>query len=61
MVLDLSQVHGGMLAEAGGKAANLGELIGAGLPVPPGWVVTTDAYRRVAAEAGLDGLIAAER
>ncbi|TXK39543.1 PEP/pyruvate-binding domain-containing protein [Nonomuraea sp. C10] len=59
MVLDLSQVRGGMLAEAGGKAANLGELIGAGLPVPPGWVVTTDAYRRVAAEAGLDGLIAA--
>ncbi|MFG1942850.1 PEP/pyruvate-binding domain-containing protein [Nonomuraea sp. NPDC048826] len=59
MVLDLSQVHGGMLAETGGKAANLGELIGAGLPVPPGLVATTDAYRRVADEAGLDGLIAA--
>ncbi|HLV58615.1 MAG TPA: PEP/pyruvate-binding domain-containing protein [Natronosporangium sp.] len=58
MVLDLSEVHGGMLAEAGGKAANLGELIRAGLPVPPGWVVTTDAYRRVAAQAGLDELIA---
>ncbi|MEV4099747.1 PEP/pyruvate-binding domain-containing protein [Nonomuraea sp. NPDC049649] len=58
MVLDLSEVHGGMLAEAGGKAANLGELIRAGLPVPPGWVVTTDAYRRVAAQAGLEELIA---
>lgn len=58
MVLDLSEVHGGMLAEAGGKAANLGELIRAGLPVPPGWVVTTDAYRRVAAQTGLDELIA---
>lgn len=29
----------------GGKAANLGELIGAGLPVPPGFVVTTAGYR----------------
>ena len=33
------------LALAGGKAANLGELIGAGFDVPPGFVVTTDAYR----------------
>ena len=31
--------------EAGGKAANLGELIHAGLPVPPGLVVTAGAYR----------------
>ncbi len=29
----------------GGKGANLGELTGAGLPVPPGFVVTADAYR----------------
>src|SRR4051812_6893673 len=33
------------LPEAGGKGANLGELIKAGLPVPPGFVVTADAYR----------------
>jgi len=33
------------LALAGGKGANLGELVGAGLPVPSGFVVTTDAYR----------------
>jgi pyruvate,water dikinase len=32
----------------GGKAANLGALIGAGFPVPPGFCVTTAAYRRVA-------------
>jgi rifampicin phosphotransferase len=32
-------------ARAGGKGANLGELLRAGLPVPPGFVVTTDAYR----------------
>jgi pyruvate, water dikinase len=29
---------------AGGKGANLGELTRAGMPVPPGFVVTADAY-----------------
>ncbi|HSU35937.1 MAG TPA: PEP/pyruvate-binding domain-containing protein [Propionibacteriaceae bacterium] len=33
------------LASAGGKGANLGELMAAGLPVPPGFVITTAAYR----------------
>src|SRR5215207_2839323 len=32
------------IALAGGKGANLGELSRAGLPVPPGYVVTTRAY-----------------
>src|SRR5918993_1478153 len=32
------------IALAGGKGANLGELRGAGLPVPPGFVLTTAAY-----------------
>src|SRR3712207_920398 len=41
----------------GGKGANLGELITAGLPVPPGFCVTTAAYRRAVAEAGLAGAI----
>lgn len=31
---------------AGGKGANLGEMTRAGLPVPPGYVVTADAWRR---------------
>ncbi len=31
-------------AEVGGKGANLGELTKAGLPVPPGFVVTASAY-----------------
>ncbi len=31
---------------AGGKAANLGELLRAGLPVPNGFVVTADTYRK---------------
>src|SRR5918995_3128393 len=32
------------IALAGGKGANLGELSRAGLPVPPGFVLTTEAY-----------------
>ncbi|MGP3913252.1 PEP/pyruvate-binding domain-containing protein [Nonomuraea sp. 10N515B] len=56
--LDFSEIDGGMLAEVGGKAANLGELTRAGLPVPPGWVLTTEAYRQVAdgLETGGEGL-----
>ena len=34
-------------AIAGGKGANLGELVRAGLQVPDGFVVTSDAYARV--------------
>ena len=33
------------IAVAGGKGANLGELIRAALPVPAGFVLTTEAYR----------------
>jgi len=32
------------VATVGGKGANLGELTGAGLPVPPGFVITSEAY-----------------
>ncbi len=39
---------------AGGKAVNLGELLQAGLPVPAGFVVTTDAYRLFVAENRLE-------
>jgi phosphohistidine swiveling domain-containing protein len=41
------------VAAAGGKAANLGELVRAGFPVPAGFVLTTAAYRRTLDEAGL--------
>ncbi|MEO3794049.1 PEP/pyruvate-binding domain-containing protein [Nonomuraea sp. B10E15] len=56
--LDFSEIDAGMLAVVGGKAANLGELTRAGLPVPPGWVLTTQAYRQVAEglETSGDGL-----
>lgn len=37
----------------GGKAANLGEMVSLGMPVPPGFVVTTDAYEAFVKENGL--------
>jgi pyruvate,water dikinase len=46
---DLSR---GDVARVGGKGANLGELTTAGLPVPPGFVVTADAYLRALDQAG---------
>ena len=39
---------------AGGKAANLGELVAAGFPVPNGCVLTTDAYRAFVAANRLE-------
>lgn len=48
----------GLRDEVGGKAASLGELWGAGLPVPPGFAVTTAAYRRAAADARLADAVA---
>ena len=41
----------------GGKGANLGEMTNAGIPVPPGFIVTADAYRAFLDEAGLTGKI----
>jgi len=38
---------------AGGKGANLGEMTRARIPVPPGFIVTADAYRRFLAASGL--------
>jgi pyruvate,water dikinase len=38
---------------AGGKGANLGEMTRAGLPVPPGFVVTVDAFTEFLARSGL--------
>src|SRR5262249_40554278 len=54
LVLDLQDVQPEMLALAGGKALNLGAMLRAGLPVPPGLCVTTEGYREVASGAGID-------
>jgi phosphohistidine swiveling domain-containing protein len=52
-VVPLETLRRNNLERGGGKGANLGELISAGLPVPPGFCVTTGAYRRAVAETGL--------
>src|SRR6185437_12330768 len=44
----------------GGKSATLGELLERGIPVPPGFAVSTSAFRAFVDEAGLGGKIAAE-
>lgn len=41
----LSELNRTDLPVAGGKGANLGELLRTGLPVPDGFVITTDGYR----------------
>jgi len=43
----------------GGKGANLGELTAARLPVPPGFVVTAEAYRYAVEHAGIADKLAA--
>jgi pyruvate,water dikinase len=43
----------------GGKSSALGELIAAGIPVPPGFAVSTAAYRAFVDAAGLERMIAA--
>jgi len=41
----------------GGKSANLGELLAAEIPVPPGFAISTEAYETFVREAGLPGTI----
>ncbi len=47
----------GDVAVAGGKGANLGEMTRAGLPVPPGFVITSNAYNKFLKEGGITGKI----
>lgn len=43
-ILDLRDVRGDSSDFVGGKAASLSELMGFGMPVPPGFVVSTEAF-----------------
>ncbi|EMA41768.1 phosphoenolpyruvate synthase [Halobiforma nitratireducens] len=53
-VLWLDEISADDLEKVGGKGASLGELTGAGLPVPPGFVVTAGTYRSFIEEAQID-------
>jgi hypothetical protein len=59
LILPFAAIDRGALPMAGGKAANLGELVRAGFQVPDGFCVTTAAYEMVAANAGLESTLAA--
>ncbi len=52
LVVRFDQPESGVLAMVGGKGHNLIALMAAGFPVPPGLVVTADAYRLFAQSAG---------
>src|SRR5256885_17257570 len=55
-VLDLEEIDVTTVALAGGKGASLGELMRVGgVRVPAGFVVTTDAFRRIVAGEPLIG------
>ena len=55
----LAELRGPDADAFGGKSANLGELVAAGIPVPPGFALSADAYRAFVDETGLAGAIAA--
>jgi pyruvate,water dikinase len=51
------ECHKDSVSLVGGKNASLGELINAGVRVPPGFAVTTDFYDVYLAQTGLDAFI----
>jgi pyruvate,water dikinase len=55
----LKQLHASDADVAGGKGANLGELVSAGFEVPSGFVVTAAAYIAAMTEGGVDAALAA--
>jgi pyruvate,water dikinase len=53
-VLWLDTIGSDDLESVGGKGASLGELTGAGLPVPSGFVISADTYRSFIERTGID-------
>ncbi len=53
-VVKFEELNKSDIGIAGGKGANLGELTQAGIPVPPGFVVTAQAYEKFMDEAGIN-------
>ncbi|HXV94398.1 MAG TPA: PEP/pyruvate-binding domain-containing protein, partial [Pseudonocardia sp.] len=58
-VLDLTAVTAADAAAVGGKAANLGEMVAADFPVPPGFVVPAASYLDAMDTAGVRAELAA--
>jgi pyruvate,water dikinase len=53
-VRDISTLRITDAEEAGGKGANMGEMVAAKLPVPPGFVMLRDCYRDSMRDGGVD-------
>ncbi len=56
-IKNISELTNKDLSMAGGKAANLGELIRGGMPVPAGFCILTDAYREFVRRNNLEQAI----
>ncbi|NIO03785.1 MAG: phenylphosphate synthase subunit beta, partial [Proteobacteria bacterium] len=56
-VLNFREVDQRSIPLVGGKNASLGEMIKAGIRVPPGFAVTTDTYSGFITEAGINDQI----
>jgi len=56
-VVKFQEVGRGDIPLVGGKGANLGEMLRANIPVPPGFIVTAVAYARFIEQSGLHGRI----
>jgi len=54
LVCWFQECHKDSVPLVGGKNASLGEMINAGIRVPPGFAVTTEAYRRFISQGGVD-------
>jgi pyruvate,water dikinase len=52
-ILNFKDLDKSSLPLVGGKNASLGELIKAGIPVPPGFAVTTESYLRFITDTGI--------
>jgi pyruvate, water dikinase len=57
LILDFRKLNKDLLPLVGGKNASLGELINAGIRVPPGFAVTTDSYSVFMEKAGINDMI----
>jgi pyruvate,orthophosphate dikinase len=60
LVYDFTEGNKDLKDLLGGKGANLAEMTNLGLPVPPGFIITTDACRYYLAEGSVPDSLAAE-
>lgn len=48
------ELHNTDVAIAGGKGASLGEMYNAGMPIPPGFVITAEAFKKYITKTKID-------